>query len=330
MGFLDQSELPEPYFLLEDAAPEPIEENDIDGTMTVDAGGLREIYVSDILAVHGPRIPTPEAERNYAAALIVLTESPASDEMMAAASAWAEAFGGHSEGAQWPSFFELTGGRANMSMRLGERRDPTTEFEVHSIPPAQCSVTAQDCNVGFGCYFPDQAVCLVEGATPMGEECEEDDECAAGMGCGYTPELSSCAPYCNLDDTDMVTGCAVLCPEAFSTLKDPVTDEVTGGRCRAGTGTGICDPLLQDCGEGRGCYGREGNTCRPEGALLRGEICTPTGAVCEAGTTCIGIEGEDAYCMPYCDPTEAGEKACSLLCPGGSWNFGAHDICIPE
>lgn len=332
MGFLELDEVPSSFTLLTEASPDPVDLDQNAGTMTIEASGIQEILMSDLLLAHGPRALTPEDQRTYAGALIVLTPTPASDEMMTAASAWAEAFGGHVEDAPWPSFNELTGGRAHMTMRLGERRDPAIEFEAHELPEAQCSVTAQDCDLGLGCYSPDQAVCLVEGSTPFGSPCERDTDCSAGLGCGHKGELRLCSPYCNLDDSDATAACSVLCPDAYGLIVDPVTGEDAGGRCQSGAGTGICDPLSQDCGEGRGCFGRETPTCQLVSENIpQGEVCTPTGAVCEPGTTCIGVAGGDnSYCMPYCDPLGTGENSCTTLCPGGSWNFGAHDICRPE
>ena len=68
-----------------------------------------------------------------------------------------------------------------------------------------------------------------------------------------------------------------------------------------------------------------------EGDLTLGETCYPLGIVCEAGTECIGIEGEAySYCQPYCDPNGDGPDACTSVCPGGAWNYGDYSICIPE
>ena len=54
------------------------------------------------------------------------------------------------------------------------------------------------------------------------------------------------------------------------------------------------------------------------------------GAVCVPGAECIGFQGEDAYCQPYCDPAGSGANACMTLCPAGAWNYGDYSICMPD
>jgi hypothetical protein len=138
-------------------------------------------------------------------------------------------------------------------------------------------------------------------------------------------------------DGDSALACDTLCPGGFAEVVDTVIDDngefsfpTIGGVCHGGTGTGACNPLNQEeCDEGYGCFGREATTCQPEGDLLLGETCFPLGVVCEAGTTCIGIQGEDAYCQPYCDPIGTGDNSCETLCPGGAWEYGDYAICIP-
>lgn len=165
---------------------------------------------------------------------------------------------------------------------------------------------------------------VVLSATPVGDELMAlADRWAA-----------SCDPV----DTASPVACDTLCPGFFFEVLDTVYDvngeptfPIIGGVCLGGTGTGVCDPLnQQECGEGKGCFGRERTTCQPAGDLAMGETCYPLGIVCEAGTECIGIQGEEySYCQPYCDLNGDGPNSCAMLCPGGAWNYGDYSICIP-
>lgn len=165
---------------------------------------------------------------------------------------------------------------------------------------------------------------VVLSATPVGDELMAlADRWAA-----------SCDPV----DTASPVACDTLCPGFFFEVLDTVYDvngeptfPIIGGVCLGGTGTGVCDPLnQQECGEGKGCFGRERTTCQPAGDLAMGETCYPLGIVCEAGTECIGIQGEEySYRQPYCDLNGDGPNSCAMLCPGGAWNYGDYSICIP-
>ena len=82
------------------------------------------------------------------------------------------------------------------------------------------------------------------------------------------------------------------------------TGETTGGE----TGDpDQCDPLVQDCPDGEGCYsGPDGGfTCSPAGSAGEGETCEFINE-CEPGLACT-VEG----CVPFCDLADAG------ACGGG-------------
>lgn len=108
----------------------------------------------------------------------------------------------------------------------------------------------------------------------------------------------------------------------------PVAAYCHGGSARA------CDPLLQDCPDGKVCTGQDIASCEIPGCEVRGQICVEgAGTVCEAGSTCIGLAGAPTdFCQPYCDPssTAPAELACSSLCPQGAWEFGTYAICMPD
>jgi hypothetical protein len=329
MGLLPIEELPDSFVLLEDAEPDPVE-IDANGSVTIDAAGITEIFTSDILDVQGPRALLPDNERAYRGALVLLTETPASDELLQTVSAWAAAFGGHVEDAAWPSFFDYTGGRATMDMRLGERRAPGEEFVPPDRPEEECDILLQDCQETFGCYDAEIPLCLKAGGGVLGDDCYRDADCEAGLTCAISSQGDTlCAPFCDAEDDTSELACNTLCPGSVVTVVDSETFEDAGAYCLGGSGTGICDPLVQDCGAGSGCYGRESTTCGTAGDIPQWQECAPLGNVCEPGSECIGISGESSFCQPYCDPVGTGPNACETLCPLGAWVYGDYSICIP-
>jgi hypothetical protein len=104
MGLVSADEIPQTYTILTDAAPEPLEVDPTTGDMTIDASGVTEVSVDDIIAEEGPRALYADDERTFTVAVVLLTATKASDEMLEAASPWAESFGGHAADAPWPSF----------------------------------------------------------------------------------------------------------------------------------------------------------------------------------------------------------------------------------
>lgn len=334
MGLVSADEVPATFTVLYDPVHEPpLSFN----TMVTEASGIGEIALADIIARHGPRQPAAEEDRHFKMAVVVVSEEPVSDEMMQTVSDWAESFGNHAPTDEWHSFEQMTGGRATMDTRLGRRRrvdEPPDERPDPKVKPSECDVLEQDCSDGMGCYDPDQPVCLGSGGLAIGETCNNNDECRPGAGCTFGSGSSFlCAPYCDpTEESTSKVACSSLCPGAFATFVDSDTFANTVGICMAGSGSGSCDPLEQDCEEGRGCYGREQTACQIAGDTAPGESCFPMGAVCEPGTECIGIQGEDSYCQPYCDPnpTADGPNACNTLCPSGSWDYGDYGICMPS
>ncbi len=340
MGLVPAEEIPQSYLILEDASPEPVEYDTATQRMVIDASGMSEVTIGDIIAMHGPRPQLPMDQRTFRGALVVLSATPAGDEFMALANSWAASFGGVNETTEWPSFETLTGGRARMNMRIGDARSENEPIVFPERPDPMCNVYAQDCGTGLACYDYEAPICMPEGVGQIGDACERAHDCALGLDCSVGGGTGySCAPYCDPSDPASPVACDSLCPGAFAEVFDTVYDEngelsfpIIGGVCAGGAGTGGCDPLNQaECGAGNGCFGREATTCQPAGDLALGETCFPLGVVCVAGTECIGIQGADySYCQPYCDPNGDGPDACATLCPGGAWNYGDYSICIPE
>jgi uncharacterized protein YkwD len=205
-----------------------------------------------------------------------------------------------------------------------------------------CDVAKQDCgDDSAGCYDIDHPYCAVGKGIPLGEPCDDDKltDCAHGGVCGYvfngaggTQDERRCTRYCDAEDPSSPIACDSLCPGQWAIVSDGATGIPQAlATCSPGSG-GTCDPLAQDCDEGRGCYGREAVTCSFAGEVPRGHECTGLGVECEPGTDCIGVMGGVPVCSPYCDPSPAaaGPRACATLCPGGNWPYNDYALCIPD
>ena len=170
-----------------------------------------------------------------------------------------------------------------------------------------CDPWAQDCpegekcaawNSGSGTWDANKCVPLT-GTGQEGDDCTYDgaalgtDTCDVGFMCYYTDAegLGSCIPLC--------------------------TGDPDNGQCPAGYNCSIsndgslllcvysCDPLLQDCSEGNGCFwdGAFFN-CDPAGDIPTNEPC---GFIndCLPGHVCLGSES-----LPSC----AGSACCAGFC----------------
>jgi hypothetical protein len=329
MGLVSAEEIPQTYKILIDAAPKPLKTDPTTGDMTIDASGMKEVSIRDIIAKEGPRQLATDSERSFTMAVVLLTDTPASDQMLATASRWAESFGGHAPDAPWPSFEKMTGGRARMETRLGRCRRVGEEDAPPPDRNAKCDVLLQNCAAGLACYDADLSVCLPEGKVALGQPCTEHKDCAKGLECPDIGIEKRCAPYCDLKNASSPLACEKLCPGASVEVWSASSTAAVGAFCMPGSGGGTCDPLAQTCGTGLGCYGRESTTCQVAGKLAAGATCAPMGGVCVPGFECIGRQGGEDYCQPFCNPTGSDAKSCAKLCPGGAWNYGAYSICMP-
>ncbi len=177
-----------------------------------------------------------------------------------------------------------------------------------SVMP-MCDLAMQDCPKGQKCTsyvsMPggktvDNTHCVdVMGDAQFGEECtrvEGNDDCAAGFFCmtdvsGHVG-MGICLEYCAVG-SPCVNGGECF---PFNDGALPLCEE-------------LCDPLIQDCSGGQGCYaafdnfvcavpgpadgmGADGDTC----ATIQG--CNP-GLICRTGTE--GCSTESGCCTPVCD-----------------------------
>ncbi len=194
----------------------------------------------------------------------------------------------------------------------------------------ECDPRLQDCPEGEKCAaWADDGgsswnanKCVpVTGAGQAGDPCLTEgggvsglDDCAKGMMCWDVNEeaMGVCVEFCGEDDScPPMTECAVQ--------NDGVLPICIPG----------CDPLLQDCPEGSGCYaidGDNGNTiCIPDASGdggLDGDPCEYDN-VCDPGLICIGgSAGCTAMwcCTPWCDLTASNS------CPG----MAQGEECVPH
>lgn len=197
---------------------------------------------------------------------------------------------------------------------VGEGSDGMDDTGGFIMPPdggveGQCDPYQQDCPKGEKCtsYVStpgqetvDSTKCVeVIGDDLWGETCErfeDNDTCAPGFFCmtdvsGHTG-MGTCLEYCSVGVPCMYGGECF----AFNDGALPVC-EVT------------CDPILQDCPAGQGCYAAFDNfVCAmpgaPDGQGNDGDPCYTIqscnpGLICRSGTA--GCDMAGTCCTPVCE-----------------------------
>ena len=228
-----------------------------------------------------------------------------------------------------PSMAETTSSGADTSS-TGE--DGTIDGE--------CSIWLQDCDKGEKCtpwsaeadLIPDEVRCCPENANSV----QPGDECVVD---GY---LGSCVDNCALGSM-----CLDFDGDSMGTCQKYCTGSAGQPMCEADEGCliyfagvpfcfDLCDPLVQDCPEGQGCYpdeeapGGTGFLCLPTiGASPAGGLCWLLSG-CAPGLICVtpdfipGCNENFGCCTPLCDVTEAPDTCpavdSSLACV--SWYIG--------
>lgn len=194
-----------------------------------------------------------------------------------------------------------------------ELDDGTMFVPPVDLPADACDPWTQDCPPGQKCvpYSSDRGgtwnanKCVdVLGDAGPGEPCEWS---------GIEEALDSCDATSMCWDVMVVDGASVGVCRAFcqGNPEDPWC--APGHRCLIPSEGAInlciptCDPLIQDCGEGLGCYwyGDDFSCIFTTGQLETGEPCgflndcTP-GNFCATGEVVPGCEGS-ACCAAFCD-----------------------------
>jgi hypothetical protein len=196
----------------------------------------------------------------------------------------------------------------------------------------ECDLWIDDCPAGFKCmpwandggneWNATRCTPLADDPHAPGEPCTVEgngvsgiDDCEAHAMCWYV-------------DPDTSMGeCVAMCSGSEA---NPIC-ESTCEYCRL-TSAGVlllcfpyCDPLVQDCGAGEGCYpAGDDFACAPHVGLKQGAIgdeceflnvCDP-GLACLEGARVPGCEGAVGCCAPFCDVLAA--DPCPPLLEGTS------------
>lgn len=339
MGLLPKEEVPQPILRF-DGAPTDTRELELSGDkLVVEAMGISEFTMADIVARHGEVPLLAEGDRHYRAAFALVSSEPAPRERLDEVVRWAALFGGedvHSDERGAMSFSEMTGGRATLSWRVGEQRVREEDEYLEFVGPFvdMCDHLAQDCPDGLTCMGKGGRYCAVAGTGQVGTPCGQDWECLPGSLCARvlsTFDTQQCAPYCDHENAEAENSCDVLCPGNFSPMYHGETFEELGAFCFGGVG-GRCDPLADDCDAGQACAGTSPPACEPPGDKVRGEECYIIDNQCAAGLACVRASQEDDYfCEAYCDvaPDAPAESACGEVCPLGVINYDSFGVCLP-
>lgn len=240
-----------------------------------------------------------------------------------------ETGGAEDTGTTGETFNPSTMGQSNTSVGTNDGGGTTSGGSMDTgsadeagfiMPPdggveGQCDPAMQDCPEGEKCtsYVStpggetvDATKCVpIIGNAVAGDECErmeDNDTCDAGFFCmtdvsGHTGP-GVCLEYCTPGQPCEYGGECF----AFNDGALPVCEV-------------LCDPLLQDCSAGQGCYaafdnfvcanpagdaGVDGDTC----ATIQG--CEP-GLLCKSGTQ--GCNADSGCCTPVCD-MNGGAQEC--------------------
>jgi hypothetical protein len=207
-----------------------------------------------------------------------------------------------------------------------------------------CSTWHQDCPVGEKC-MPwandggnawNATKCTPVDANPgqPGEPCTVEgsgvsgiDSCDVGAMCFFVDgatNMGECVAMCEGSAAD--PQCAGGCDQCL------LANDGVLALCLP-----ACDPLVQDCGDGRGCYPNSsaGFVCLP--SVASGEVSGACEVVngCTPGEVCVAMElvpdcvEQDGCCAPLCDL--AAPDPCPGAAPGVecvAWFDLAPEVCV--
>lgn len=222
MGLIPAAQVPASIPVLVDAAFAVEPQTQMEPRI-LDAAGISEVTLSDIIAQHGPVVELTEAERRMRAAFVVISAEPAPDEVLDRVAEWSAILGGRMSASYLSSFETYTSGLASMDTRLGSRRD-----EEHPAPPTrerfECDVIEQDCGrPELACFLWPPNVCVRHGGIELDQPCDDSFACAPGLLCLSGSSQSTdyvCKPYCDSETTDLPESCTTLCPDSFIDMVD--------------------------------------------------------------------------------------------------------------
>jgi hypothetical protein len=202
---------------------------------------------------------------------------------------------------------------------------PCCDYDGECAGDGHCDPTAQDCpdgekctaylmTPGYCCWDANKCVPVI-GDKDVGEPCTrvgDNDDCARGMICVGAPIAEDgpgwCVAFCG--DFDSPDPCVSEWANQPNADCFAYADGVFPHCIQK------CDPLLQECPNGQGCYpGPWGFACTPEGGAAEGDPCTDING-CQAGLLCIpwqmqeGCAG-DSCCTSICDCSNPNDPICT-------------------
>lgn len=188
----------------------------------------------------------------------------------------------------------------------------------HCEQPPECDLFAQDCPEGEKCtawsttggaWDAVRCVPVVPDPDQVGEPCTAEESASSG--------LDSCdlGSMCwNVDEVTLTGTCVAICT---GSADDPSCEE-PGTSCAITNGGAIvlclptCDPIVQSCPEGEGCYPVEDAWfCSSDGSGELGGYGDPCAFinVCDPGLVCL-----DASMVPPGQACEGGAGCCTEVC----------------
>lgn len=201
--------------------------------------------------------------------------------------------------------------------------------------PEQCSIFTQDCPPGFKCmpYSNDgggvwndvMCVPVAEDPGAPGDPCTVQGNGVSG--------LDDCDVSSMCWDVDLDTNEGVCVAHCIGD-RDNLTCADRCNRCAIGADSAValclptCDPVLQNCDEGQGCYPTQDYfSCVPDASMPgvgAGSPCEfingcPAGLICQVDGSVPGCEGSIGCCTPTCALGEV--DPCPGLLPG--------TVCMP-
>jgi hypothetical protein len=192
---------------------------------------------------------------------------------------------------------------------MGEGRCFAGECDVVS---QNCPNTADKCSYAFLADGGVGRTCGPAGATAEGAPCGPGDTCAKGLVClgASANTMGTCAKFCYTD-----TGCGGNNRVCGSLVQIPNVTELPAVCVQLTT----CDPLLQNCPAGQGCYlTTNGPACIPMGSATNGQTCGPS-TLCVRGSTCLGPTTNMLSCRSFCN-LDGGMPSCTGSACGGIAN----------
>jgi hypothetical protein len=197
-------------------------------------------------------------------------------------------------------------------------------------PSSWCDPFAQDCPEGEKCVPYDSGSgtwdankCVpITGAGQTGDPCvsggviEATDDCDGASFCFHVDERGqgTCTAFCQgtaeMPECQPGSGCSITNDGSITACLD------------------LCEPLLQDCEPGFGCYWNGGTAlfCVEAGAGAAGDECGWINS-CAPGLGCI-----DGLCTSFCDlgapSCEPGTECLPLFEPGEAPGYDHVGVCV--